>query len=320
MTIAALSPPRSRVAGNPWLLAAVVVVPTFMEVLDTTIAVVALRHIAGGLSAAVDDAEWVLTSYLAANAVILPITGWLSAHLGRRNYFLASIAIFTLSSFLCGIAGSLGQLILFRVIQGLAGGGLQPSSQGVLLDAFPPEKQGTAQTMFGIAALLAPVVGPTLGGYLTVQYDWRWIFYINVPVGALALVMCYFVVEDPDYLKKERAELRRQPLNFDYIGLGLLALVMSAWEIMLSKGQEWDWLGDPFRRVQTLLVLFVLGLGFLIFRELRIANPVVNFRPLGERNLAASCIIIFCAFGILYGASTSLPGLLQTLVGYDAYV
>jgi len=291
-----------------------------MEVLDTTIANVALRYIAGGLSAAVIDAEWVLTSYLAANATILPISGWISARLGRRNYFLLSIAVFTIASGLCGMATSLEQIILFRVIQGLAGGGLQPSSQAVLLDAFPPEKQGAAQTMFGIAALLAPVVGPTLGGYLTVQYNWRWIFYINLPVGALALVMCYFVVTDPDYLKKERAALRRRPLNFDYIGLGLLALTMSCWEIMLSKGQEWDWLGDPFWRVQTLLILFVVALGSLIFRELRISNPVVNFRPLRERNLAVACIIIFCCYGVLYGASTSLPGLLQSLFGYDAYV
>src|SRR5499425_3136167 len=243
MTVAALSAPRSSAAGNPWLVAAVVVVPTFMEVLDTTIAVVALRYIAGGLSATVDDGEWVITSYLAANAIILPISGWLSAHLGRRNYFLMSIAVFTIASGLCGMATSLGQIILFRVIQGLAGGGLQPSSQGVLLDAFPPEKQGAAQTMFGIAALLAPVVGPTLGGYLTVQYDWRWIFYINLPLGAVAMVMCYFVVDDPDYLKQQRTELLRRPLNFDYIGLGLLVLAMSSWEIMLSKGQEFDWLG-----------------------------------------------------------------------------
>jgi DHA2 family multidrug resistance protein len=321
MSSVALSPALvRRRTVSPWIVAIAVVIPTFMEVLDTTIANVALRYIAGGLSAAVIDAEWVLTSYLAANATILPISGWLSAHLGRRNYFLLSIAVFTLASGLCGMATSLGQIILFRVIQGLAGGGLQPSSQGVLLDAFPPEKQGTAQTMFGIAALLAPVVGPTLGGYLTVTYDWRWIFYINLPVGALALVVCYFVVDDPDYLKQERAKLRRQPLHFDYIGLGLLALAMSCWEIMLSKGQEWDWLGDPFWRVQTLLVLFLLGLGLLIFRELRISNPVVNFRPLSERNLAASCIIIFCAYGVLYGASTSLPGLLQSLFGYDAYV
>jgi DHA2 family multidrug resistance protein len=321
MSSVALSPALvQRRAINPWIVALAVVIPTFMEVLDTTIANVALRYIAGGLSAAVIDSEWVLTSYLAANATILPISGWLSANLGRRNYFLISIAVFTIASALCGMATSLGHIILFRVIQGLAGGGLQPSSQGVLLDAFPPEKQGAAQTMFGVAALLAPVVGPTLGGYLTVQYGWRWIFLINVPVGALALVLCYFLVQDPDYLKKDRAERRRRPLNFDYIGLGLLALVMSSWEIMLSKGQEWDWLGDPFWRVQTLLTVFVVGLGCLIFREMRIANPVVNFRPLGERNLAASCLIIFCAFGVLYGASTSLPGLLQSLFGYDAYV
>src|SRR6202049_589839 len=309
-----------RRAFNPWIVALAVVVPTFMEVLDTTIANVALRYIAGGLSSAVTDSEWVITSYLAANAIILPISGWLAAHLGRRNYFLLSIAVFTLASALCGMATSLTQIILFRVIQGLAGGGLQPSSQAILMDSFPPEKQGVAATMFGIAALIGPIVGPTLGGWLVVNYDWRWIFYVNVPVGLLALAAAYFLVEDPDYLKKERAELLRRPMNFDYIGLGLLALAMSCWEIMLSKGQEWDWLGDPFWRVQTLLVLFVLGLGGLIFRELRIANPVVNFRPLGERNLAASCIIIFCAFGVLYGASTSLPGLLQSLFGYDAYV
>jgi DHA2 family multidrug resistance protein len=304
---------------NPWFVAAAVVVPTFMEVLDTTIANVALRYIAGGLSASNVDSEWVITSYLAANATILPMSGWLSAHLGRRNYFLLSIAVFTIGSGLCGIATSLEQLIFFRVIQGLAGGGLQPSSQGVLLDAFPAEKQGAAQTMFGVAALLAPVVGPTLGGYLTVNYNWRWIFYINLPVGAIGLLASYLLVDDPDYLKRQRAELRKQPLNFDYIGLGLLVLVMSSWEVMLSKGQEWDWYNDPFWRVQTLFAVFTLGLAALVFREMRIANPLVNFRPLGERNFAACCIIIFCAYGVLYGASTSLPGLLQTQFGYDAY-
>src|SRR6201984_2395427 len=233
------SAPRQRVF-NPWIVAMAVVIPTFMEVLDTTIANVALRYIAGGLSAAVTDSEWVITSYLAANAIILPISGWLSAHLGRRNYFLLSIAIFTLSSFLCGTATSLGQLILFRVMRGLPGGGLQPSSQGILLDSFPPEKQGAAQTMFGLAAVIAPIVGPTLGGWLCVNYDWRWIFLINIPVGLLALAAAYFLVEDPEYLKQQRAELLRRPLNFDYIGLGLLALVMSSWEILLSKGQEGD--------------------------------------------------------------------------------
>jgi DHA2 family multidrug resistance protein len=318
MTDTTLSPAGSYVARNPWLVAAIVVVPTFMEVLDTTIAVVALRYIAGGLSATVDDGEWVLTSYLAANAIILPMTGWLSAHLGRRNYFLASIAIFTLSSFLCGIAGNLGQLILFRVIQGLAGGGLQPSSQGVLLDAFPPEKQGLAMTLFGFAALIAPVVGPTLGGWITDSYSWRWIFFINVPVGLLAFAGCYALLRDPDYLVSERQNLRRQPFHFDGIGLSLLVIVMVCWEVMLSKGQEWDWLNDPFWRVQTLAICFTAGLAALIFWELRQRNPVVNFRPLGERNFAACCIIIFSAYLALYAASTSLPGLLQSLFGYDA--
>jgi DHA2 family multidrug resistance protein len=299
-------------------VAAVVVVPTFMEVLDTTIAVVALRYIAGGLSATVDDGEWVLTSYLAANAIILPITGWLSAHLGRRNYFLISIGVFTLSSGLCGMATSLGQLILFRVIQGLAGGGLQPSSQAVLLDAFPREKQGVAMTLFGLAALLAPVVGPTLGGWLTDEYQWRWVFLINVPIGILAFAGCYFLLRDPDYLTKERTELRSRPFHFDSIGLSLLVVVMVCWEVMLSKGQEWDWLGDPFWRVQTLATLFVVGLVALVFWELRSPNPVVNFRPLAERNFSACCIIIFCAYAVLYGASTSLPGLLQSLLGYTA--
>lgn len=304
---------------NPWIVAFAVVVPTFMEVLDTTIANVALRYIAGGLSASFIDSNWVITSYLAANATILPMSAWLSAHLGRRNYFLMSIAVFTIASGLCGMATSLEQLILFRVIQGLAGGGLQPSSQAVLLDQFPPEKQGSAMTLFGVAALLAPVVGPTLGGYLTVNYDWRWIFYINLPVGALGFLASYLLVQDPDYLKEDRAKLLRQPLNFDYLGLGFLVLVMSSWEVMLSKGQQWDWLGDPFWRVQVLLIVFVLALTGLIVREMSISNPVVNFRPLFERNFAASCIIIFCAFAVLYGASTSLPGLLQSLFGYDAY-
>src|SRR5712692_2693573 len=181
----------SRRAINPWFVAAAVIVPTFMEVLDTTIANVALRYIAGGLSTAVTDSEWVITSYLAANALVLTISGWLSAHLGRRNYFLLSITIFTIASGLCGMATSLGQIILFRVLQGLAGGGLQPSSQGILLDSFPPEKQGAAQTMFGVAALIGPIVGPTLGGWLVVNYDWRWIFLINVPVGLLALGAAY---------------------------------------------------------------------------------------------------------------------------------
>lgn len=224
---------------NPWWVALAVVVPTFMEVLDTTVANVALRYIAGGLSASVVDGEWVITSYLAANAFVLPLSGWLSAQLGRRTYFLASIAVFTIASALCGLAQNLNELILFRILQGLAGGGLQPSSQSILLDAFPRERQGAAMTLFGVAALTAPIVGPTLGGWLVVSYDWRWIFYINLPVGALAFAASYMLLDDPDYLKRQRAELQRQPFRIDAIGVGLLALTMSCWEILITKGHKW---------------------------------------------------------------------------------
>ena len=318
MSSGAVSVPLARRAASPWLIALAVVIPTFMEVLDTTIANVALRYIAGGLSAPETDSEWVITSYLAANAIILPISGWLATRLGRRNYFLTSITIFTLASALCGMATSLGALILFRVVQGLAGGGLQPSSQGILLDAFPQEKQGSAQTIFGIAALLAPVIGPTLGGFITDNYGWRWIFYLNVPVGALALVMCSALVTDPDYLKAQQKRMREQAQRFDTLGLSLLIVTLVCWEILLSKGQEWDWLGDPFFRVQTLLILFLACLSGLVFHELRTPNPLINFRTLADRNFRSCCIIIFCAFGVLYANTTSLPGLLQTLFGYDA--
>jgi DHA2 family multidrug resistance protein len=308
----------ARPAFNPWIVALAVVVPTFMEVLDTTIANVALRYIAGGLSSAVTDSEWVVTSYLAANAIILPISGWLAANLGRRRYFLLSIGVFTISSVFCGMARSLNQLILFRVVQGLAGGGLQPSSQGILLDTFPPEKQGAAQTLFGVAALIAPVLGPTLGGWITDQYSWRWIFYINLPVGALAFFLCWLTVQDPEYLRKARQE-RKGPRNFDSIGLGLLVITLVCWEILLSKGQEWDWLGDAFGRVQTLVILLILGGCGLVFWETRHSSPIVNFRPLRDRNFAISCLVIFCCFGVLYGSSTLLPALLESLFGYDAF-
>ena len=288
---------RGRPPVNPWLVAVAVVIPTFMEIFDTTIANVALRYIAGGLSAANIGAEWVITSYLAANATILPISGCISAHLGRRNYFLLSIAVFTVSSALCGLASSLAELILFRVVQGFAGGGLQPSSQAILLDSFPPEKQGTAQTLFGVAALIGPIVGPTLGGYLTDNYSWRWTFYINAPVGVLALLACYALLRDPPYLEAEREKLKRKPLNFDFIGLGLLAVVMSSWEIVPSKGQEWNWWGDPFGRVQTIQVTFAVCLVGLVVWEFWTANPVINFRPLGDRNFVVCSAIIFCLYG-----------------------
>jgi DHA2 family multidrug resistance protein len=318
VSTAALTPVAGRRKVNPWVVAVIVVVPTFMEVLDTTIANVALRYIAGGLATAQSDADWVITSYLAANAIVLPITGWLSSRLGRRNYFLLSITVFTLASAACGLATSLGQMILFRIIQGLAGGGLQPCSQGILLDSFPPEKQGTAMTLFGVAAVIGPIVGPTLGGWLCVDYNWRWIFLINVPIGLLALFAALPTVEDPEYLKKEREGLRGKPLNFDYIGLSLLTLVMASWEVVLSKGQEWDWFGDPSGRVQVLAAGFALCLVLLIVRELRTAHPIINLRVLKERNLAIACVNFFCLMMALYAVSMALPGMLQMLFGYDA--
>lgn len=318
MSPAAIAAPAAR-AINPWFIAIAVVVPTFMEILDTTIANVALRYIAGGLSAAETDSEWVITSYLAANAIVLTISGWLSSRLGRRNYFLMSIAVFTIASALCGLATSLWQIILFRVIQGLAGGGLQPSSQGILIDSFPPEKQGTAMTLFGVAAVIGPIVGPTLGGWLVVNYDWRWIFFINIPVGMIALVASYYLVHDPEYLKKEREEQRKRPFSFDYIGLGILVLAMSCWEILLSKGQEWDWFGDPFWRIQTLTTIFVVTTSIFVYRGFRSANSLVNLNVLFNRNLLVSGIVLFTAFATLYAASVTLPAMLQTLFGYDAY-
>ena len=309
----------SQRAINPWFVGVAVVIPTLTGVVGTTIVGVARPYIAGGLSAPAADDVWVMTSYLAAHAFILPITGWLSAHFGRRNYLLWSIAVFTIASALCGMATSLPQLILFRLIQGMAAGGFQPSSQAILLDAFPREKQGAAQTVFLSAVLVGPVVGPLLGGWLVVTFSWRWIFYINAPVGLVSFLACYALLEDPDHLRQERAELKKRPLNFDGLGLGLLAFVIAPWEVMLSKGQEWDWLGDSFWRVQTLLIVFVLALAGLLYRELTFASPVVNFRVLRERNFAVSCGITFGTFAVLYAASVALPLMLLTTFGYDAY-
>jgi len=317
LPVAALGGLNAR-ERSPWVVGLAVVIPTFMEILDTTIANVALRYIAGGLSAPATDSEWVITSYLAANAIILPMSGWISTRLGRRNYFILSIAIFTLASALCGMATSLGALIAARVLQGLAGGGLQPCSQAILLDAFPKEKQGGAMTMFGMAALLGPVVGPTFGGYITDNFGWRWIFYVNVPVGLLAFFFCRAVVTDPGYLREQTAEAKRSPLPFDFTGLVLLSLTMISWEVALSKGQEWDWFGDPFYRVQALSLIFVSSLVALVRRELRIKNPLVNFRTLKDGNFRSCCIILGCAYGVLYAGTTSLPAMLQTLFGYDA--
>ncbi len=303
---------------NPWFIAGAVTIATFMEVLDTSIANVALRYIAGGLSAAESDSEWIITSYLAANASVLLLSGWLSSYFGRRNYYLASLAIFTAASAACGLAQSLPELIVFRILQGLGGGGLQPVTQAVLVDTFPPEKQGAAQAFFGISALVAPVLGPTLGGYIADNYSWEWIFFINIPPGLLALAINYALLHDPDYLKEQRANLRSKPLRFDFIGLGLIVLSMAFMEIVLSKGQEWDWFGDPFGRVQFLTIGFAVGIVSLILWELRHPSPVLDLRPFADRNFAASGLIAYIAFAITYAAMVLLPGMLQTLFGYNA--
>ena len=318
-TVTLVFPLRIQKAINPWFVDVAVVIPTLMGVVGWTFVGVARPYIAGGLSAPAADDGWAMTTYLAANAFILPLTGWLSAHFGRRNLFLWSIAVFTVASALCGMATSLPQLILFRIIQGLGAGALQPTSQAILLDSLPLEKQGAAQTMFGTTFMVAPIVGPVFSGWLVSNYGWRWIFYINAPVGLVSFLACYALLEDPDYLRQERVELKKQSLNFDGIGLGLLALVMLSWEVMLYKGQEWDWLGDPFWRVQTLLIVFVLALAGLLYRELTFANPVINFRVFRERNFAVSCVISFGALAVLYMASVALPLLLLSTFGYDAY-
>ncbi|WP_165074335.1 DHA2 family efflux MFS transporter permease subunit [Paludisphaera rhizosphaerae] len=303
---------------NPWLIATAVTIATFMEVLDTSIANVALRYIAGGLSAAADDSEWVITAYLAANASVLLLSGWLGAYLGRRNYYLLSLAVFTASSAACGFATSLEELIFFRVLQGLGGGGLQPVTQAVLLDSFPPEKQGQAQAMFVMSALVAPVLGPTVGGYIADNYGWEWIFLINIPPGLLALWMNQRFLHDPPYLVEERRRLRSQPLNFDWLGLGLIVLSMICMEVLLSKGQEWDWFDDPFGRVQVMTFGFVGGFVALIAWEKRHPSPVLNLAPFLDRNFAGCCIIGYVTMAITYASMILLPGMVQTLFGYNA--
>src|SRR5467141_1539488 len=236
---------------NPWLIAVVVSLAAFMEVLDTSIANVALPHIAGDLGASGDEGTWVLTSYLVSNAIVLPISGWFVGMLGRKRFFMICILVFTLSSLLCGVAWSLGFLLDARIIQGAGGGGLQPMAQAILADSFPPEKRGLAFSLYGVTAIVAPSIGPTLGGWITDNYSWRWIFYINLPVGLIALLLVYKLIEDPAYITRNLG----RALRVDYIGFGLLALGVGALQILLDKGQEDDWLGSNF--IVTLTVVAV---------------------------------------------------------------
>jgi MFS transporter, DHA2 family, multidrug resistance protein len=297
---------------NPWLIGVTVSLAAFMEVLDTSIANVALPHIAGGLGASNDESTWVLTSYLVSNAIVLPLSGFLVAMLGRKRFFLACILLFTLSSLLCGIATSLGLLLLFRVMQGAFGGGLQPMAQSILADSFPPEKRGLAFALYGVTAVCAPAIGPTLGGWLTDNYSWRWIFYVNIPVGALAFLLVQLLVDDPPYL----AKLKKTVARFDYVGFSLLAIGVGALQIVLDKGQEDDWFGSTF--ITSLIVIAAVGLIAMILWEWSQEHPIVDVRLFTKFNFATSSVMFFVVGMILFSGTVLMPQFLETLMGYTA--
>ena len=313
--------PRAR-NFNPWIITLVVTMGTFMEVLDTSIANVALPHIAGSLSASQDESTWVLTSYLVANAIVLPISGWISSVIGRKNFYLISVAMFTVFSALCGIAPTLGLLVVFRVLQGLAGGGLQPSVQAILADLFPGNKRGMAMAVYTVAIMCAPVLGPTLGGWITDNYSWRWIFYINIPVGLGCAFLTRMVLTDPEHLTRrrlaEKAERLRNgiKLQVDGTGLALIAIGLASLEIVLDKGQELDWLGSTF--IAWMAAIALIALAGAIAWELRVKNPIVNLRLLKERNFAFCCIIVLGVYTALYASTFLLPQFMQLLMGYSA--
>lgn len=311
----AVTLPAERIF-NPWIVALVVTMGTFMEVLDTSIANVALPHIAGSLSASQDESTWVLTSYLVANAIILPISGWISSVVGRKNFYLLSVVLFTVFSAACGVAPSLGALVVFRVLQGLAGGGLQPSVQAILADAFPGEKRGMAMAVYTVAILVAPVLGPTLGGWITDNYSWRWIFYINIPVGLLCAFFTRIVLHDPPHLTAARLANKGKKLRIDGTGLALISIGLASLEIVLDKGQELDWFGNTFICWAAFIAIGSL-VGALIW-ELRVNNPVVNLRLLKERNFAFCCLIVLGVYTALYATTFLLPQFMQELMGYNA--
>jgi DHA2 family multidrug resistance protein len=297
---------------NPWLIAGAVSLAAFMEVLDTSIANVALPHIAGGLAASNDESTWVLTSYLVSNAIVLPLSGWLVASLGRKRFFLICITFFTASSFLCGIAPSLGFLLLFRVMQGAFGGGLQPMAQSILGDSFAPAKRGLAFSLYGITTICAPAIGPTLGGWITDNYSWRWIFYINVPVGIMAFLLVSQLVEDPPYIARLKARLS----GFDFIGFSLLTVGVGALQIVLDKGQEDDWFGSHF--ITTLVVIAVAGLVSLVIWEWFQKEPIVDVRLFKNFNVATTNLMFLMLGAALFSSTVLMPQLLQTLMGYTA--
>ena len=286
-----------------------------MEVLDTSIANVALPYMAGGLASSLDDASWVLTSYLVANAIVLPISGWLSIRFGRKRFYMTCVVIFTVSSFLCGIAPSLGMLILFRVIQGAGGGGLQPVSQAILRDTFPPEQLGAAFAVYGMVVVMAPAIGPTIGGWITDNYQWRWIFYMNVPVGILSVMLVSRLIEDPEYLTRQLEKLRGH-MRIDYVGIGLLALALGALQVVLDKGQEDNWFYSPM--IASLEVIFPIALVFFIAWELTRSKPVMDLRMFKNPNFAAAAAMIFAYGVVVYGMTVFTPQYVQAFMGYDA--
>ena len=301
-----------RPAGNPWLIAVTVSLAAFMEVLDTAIANVALPHIAGNLGASNDQSTWVLTSYLVANAIVLPITGWLVSLFGRKRFFMACMGIFTVSSLFCGIAPSLGFLLLFRVLQGAGGGGLQPMAQAILADTFPPEKRGLAFSIYGITAVCAPAIGPTLGGWITDNASWRWIFLINLPVGLLTLALVLRLIQDPPHLVRRK----RSEIKLDYVGFSLLALGVGALQIMLDKGQEDDWFGSHF--ILMLAITAAVCLTALIFYEWFHKDPIVDVRLFKNANFATANMMMFMVGAVSFATTVLMPQYLQTLMGYTA--
>jgi MFS transporter, DHA2 family, multidrug resistance protein len=302
---------------NPWWIGLTLTLATFMELLDTSIANVSLPHIAGGLGTSLDEATWVLTSYLVANAVVLPLSAWLSRVFGRKNYYMSCVALFTVSSFMCGVAPNLGLLIFFRVLQGIAGGGLAPSEQAMLVDAFPPEKRAAAFGLYSMAIVLAPAIGPTLGGWITDNSSWRWIFFINIPVGVLSVFLTNRLVTDPPAFTEERRRIKASGQGrIDYVGILLLAIGFGCLEVVLDKGQEDDWFGSPF--ITAFTVISVIALIIALFWELNHKDPVVDLTLFANRNFTIACILFFLFGFILFSTTVLLPQLLQSLNNYDA--
>jgi DHA2 family multidrug resistance protein len=301
---------------NPWAIALTVTLATFMEILDTSIANVALPHIAGGLSASVDESTWVLTSYLVSNAIVLPMSAWLSTIVGRKRFYMTCVALFTFSSFMCGLAPTLPMLITFRVLQGAGGGGLQPSEQSILADTFAPAQRGMAFAIYGMAIVLAPAIGPTLGGWITDNYDWRWIFFINIPVGIVSLLLSQRMIEDPPHLTRERQVARRRGMRIDFMGLALLALTFGPLQVVLDKGEEDNWFQSHF--IVAFAVIAAVALVAGVIWELYRKDPIVDLRLFKNRSFAASAFMMFALGFMLYGTTVLLPEFVQLLMGYTA--